>query len=295
MNEKKEEEGTPKKKTEEKGKSFLSLFKAYEKKMESNSAHNGTRNITRPAEAGTVDKGLEKERPVAINPLPVLRQPARRQGQNLARQSSDRNPGQHEEPALIHDELQIAFPLLDVPSDPGIAGRHHPGGAGKLQAGEIAARQLAGLDEIAQVGAEGDAVAKVMVTVNVLLEQGIERWVGSLDKVKPQGIEIAGAARHRSLSVALRAADDVSRAGRCRGTETGQDNDALIAEMFKKRAALFVLEFSGRPFPLQKFADGFGQLGEGEVGKITNRLTDELEFGSPKITAREGNLRCKAA
>ena len=141
------------------------------------------------------------------------------------------------------------------------------------------------------MGPEGDAVAQVMVTVDILLEQGIERRVRSLNKVECQGMEIAGATRHRSLGVALRGTDNVSRSGRCRGTKAGQDNDALIPEMFEKRAALLTLEFSGRAFPLEKFADGLGQLGKAEVAEITDRLTDEFEFGSFKITAREGNLR----
>ena len=65
--------------------------------------------------------------------MPILRQPARSQGQDLARQPFHLDPGQHQEPALIDDELQIAFPLLHAPSDPGIAGRHHPCGTGKLR------------------------------------------------------------------------------------------------------------------------------------------------------------------
>ena len=46
MNQEKGRRRDSEEKAEEKGKSFLSFFKAYEKKMESNSAHNGTRNIT---------------------------------------------------------------------------------------------------------------------------------------------------------------------------------------------------------------------------------------------------------
>jgi hypothetical protein len=55
--------------------------------------------------------------------------------------------------------------------------------------------------------------------------------------------------------------------------------------MFEKSTALFVLEFAGRPFPLEQFADGFGQFGEAEVGEITNRFTDEFELGGRKSTA----------
>jgi hypothetical protein len=72
--------------------------------------------------------------------------------------------------------------------------------------------------------------------------------------------------------------------------KAGQGQNTLIPEMFEKRAALFILEFSGRAFPLEKFAEGFGQLGEAEAGEITNRLTNELELGRGKITAGKGNL-----
>jgi hypothetical protein len=149
------------------------------------------------------------------------------------------------------------------------------------------------LNEIAQVGAEGDAVAKVMVTVHVLLKQRIEIPVRSLDEVKDQGIETAGAAGHRGLSVALRSTDNMPRTGRRCGTKPGQLQDALIAEAFKKRTALFVLKFPGGTFPIEKFADGLGQFGEAEVGKIANRLTDEFKLGGSKITAGKGNLRMR--
>jgi hypothetical protein len=189
--------------------------------------------------------------------------------------------------------LKIAFPLFSAPSDPGITGCHHPCGTGKLQAGEIAPGQLAGLDEIAQVSAEGDAIAEVMVAVDILLEQVIEIPVRSLDKVKGQGMEIPGASGHRGLSVALRRSDNAPRAGRSCGTKTLQGQNPLIPKMLEKCAALFVLEFPGGPFPLEQFADGFGQFGEAEVGEIADSLTDEFELGSPKVTTGKANLRLK--
>ena len=249
------------------------------------------RSIAGATITGAIHQSLQQERPITVDLSPILRQSMGSKRKDFACESLDVDPGQHEEATIGNDQLKVAFPLFRIPSDPGIAGRHRPCGAGKLQAGEIAPGQLAGFDEIAQVGAEGDAVAKVMVTVDILLEQGIERRIRSLDKVENQGIKIAGATCHRSLGVALRGADNMSRTGRCRGTKTGQDNDALIAEVFEKRAAFFVLEFPGRAFPFEKFADGFGQLGEAEVAEITNCLTDECELGRGKVTAGKGNLR----
>ena len=55
--------------------------------------------------------------------------------------------------------------------------------------------------------------------------------------------------------------------------------------------ALFVLEFSGRPFPLEQFADGCGQLGQAEVGEIADSLADKLKLSRQKIAAGRGNTR----
>jgi hypothetical protein len=77
--------------------------------------------------------------------------------------------------------------------------------------------------------------------------------------------------------------------------KAGQGQNALIPEMFEKRAALFVLEFSGRALPLEKLADGFGQLGKTEVGEIMGSLTDEFELGRGKIPAGKGNPRFRHA
>src|SRR4030042_7092444 len=119
---------------------------------------------------------------------------------------------------------------------------------------------------------KSETTYKVMVTVDVLLEQQIEIPVRGLNQVNDQEIEIAGASGHRGLSVALRSADNMPRAGRSCGTKAGQSQNTLIPEMFEKRAALLVLEFPGRALPLEKFAEGLGPLGEAEVGEIMNRL-----------------------
>jgi len=251
------------------------------------------RPIGRSVIEGSVHEGLEQQRPVTVHHLPVVRQAACRQGQDLACQPAHGNPRKNQEAAVRDDELKIAFPLFGAPSDPGIARRHHPGRTGKLQAGQIAAGQLAGLDEIAQMGAEGDAVFEIMVTVDVLLEQGIKIPVGSLDKVKGQGIEIAGASGHGGLSVAIRSADDASWPGCSRVPKRRQSESPLIPQVLEKSPAFFILEFAGRSFPFEQFAEGFRQLGQTEVGKIVDGFTDERKLGSTEITAREGNLRGK--
>ena len=246
--------------------------------------------VTSAAITGTIHEGLKQQRPVTVKHMPVSWQPARGPRQDHARKSLDLNPGQHKEATLIDDELKMAFPFFSTPSDPGIARRHSPCGAGKLQAGEISPRQLLGLDEIAQMGAEGDAKAKIVVTVDVLFEQGIEIPVRSLDEVKGEGIKISGASRHRGLSVALRRTDHMARPGRSCVTKHRQGEKPLIPQMLEKSPALFILEFAGRAFPFEQFADGFGQFGKTEVGKIPDSLTDECNLGSTEITAGKGKF-----
>jgi hypothetical protein len=192
---------------------------------------------------------------------------------------------------LIDDKLKIAFSFLRTPSYPGVARRHHPGGTGKLQTGEIAAGQLTGFDEVTKAGAERNAVFQVMVTVDVLLKQRIKLPVGSLNQMQRQAIEIAGTPGDRGLSVAVRSADDVSRPGRSRRPETGQDQNAPIPEMFEKSAALFVLELPRRPFPLEKLADGFGQFRQAQIGEIADNPTDEFKVGYGEGAAGKSDLQ----
>jgi len=94
-----------------------------------------------------------------------------------------------------------------------MARRHLPGWTGKLQAGKIPARQLLGLDEIAQVDTERDAIAEVMVAVDVLSEQRAECPDRSLNQAQDKGIELPGASCDGNLSVDLNRGSNSARTG----------------------------------------------------------------------------------
>jgi len=190
-----EEEG------EEKGKSSLSFFKAYEKKTESNSAHNGTRNITGAPETRGVDQSFEQQRLVTIQTLPILRQAMGCKGKDLGRQAAHGNGRKYQKPAVVDDVLQTPLALLCLPADPGVAWGHFPGGAGKQQAAEPASRKLVRSDKVSQVGAERNAVAEIVVAVDELVEDGAEGLIAGLNQVEGQGLELAGTADDVRLSI----------------------------------------------------------------------------------------------
>ena len=73
-------------------------------------------------------------------------------------------------------------------------------------------------------------------------------------------MELSGASRHGSLSIALRSRDDSPRTRRGLVTMARQAHDTVIAKKFEQRPAFFVFKISGGTFPVEKFAEGFRQL-----------------------------------
>ena len=76
---------------------------------------------------GRVDEGFKEKRPVTVQPFPILRKAVGGKRKGFTGKPLDGDPGQHQESALIDDKLKVGFPLFRIPSDPGIARRHHPG------------------------------------------------------------------------------------------------------------------------------------------------------------------------
>ena len=201
--------------------------------------------VAGPLKLGAIDQGLEQQRTIPLHTFPIFRQAmsGKRKGHDC--KSLDGDPGQHKEPALIDDKLKIAFSFLRAPS--------YPGGAGKLQAGEIAARQLTGFDEVAKAGAHRNAVFQVMVTV------------GSLNQRQNEWREIA-----------------------CTSGDSGPGaRVARRPELSGKSAALFVLDLPRRPFPLEKLADGLGQFRQAQIGEIADNPTDEFKLGYGEKSGRK--------
>src|SRR5438094_801157 len=101
--------------------------------------------------------------------LPVVDQLAGREGKNVAGQRGDLNPGEDEETALVDNQWDVGAAGLITPADPSIARRHPPSGASEEQAGEDAT--LATANKVAQLGADRDAVAEIVIAVEVLLKE----------------------------------------------------------------------------------------------------------------------------
>ena len=103
---------------EEKGKSSLSFFKAYEKKPESNSAHNGTRNITGPPMLLRVDEALQQPRLEPVSGRKVSPYPLQAQAQHSAGEILAAHLRTDEEASHIDHPFLKALARRRVPSYP---------------------------------------------------------------------------------------------------------------------------------------------------------------------------------
>jgi len=242
--------------------------------------------ITRPRKAGAIDQSFEQQGAIAIKRLPVQGKLTCCQRENLARQASNRNPRKYQETAVRNDVLKIASTLLIGPIDPRIARRHFPGGAGKLQAGKKSAGDLLGLDEVAQVGAERNAIAQIMPAVDELLKGRTELAVGSLDELQRQGLELSDAAGDGRLRIALGGGDDSTRASGGGGAKLGKRNKAVSLKALEESSAFFVLQFAVGALPFEEFAQCVGDLGQAEVGKALGDLANEIDLAGRKGASR---------
>src|SRR2546429_9572830 len=86
----------------------------------------------------------------------------------------------------------MARPLLSAPSDPAVALRQFPGGRGPQQTCQHVFRVTLGTHQVAQVGAEGNAVALVMITVQVFPEQRAVSRALAFKQLQPQRLVLSG-------------------------------------------------------------------------------------------------------
>jgi hypothetical protein len=118
-----------------------------------------------------------------------------------------------------------------------------------------------------------------MVSVDVLLKQRVQLPVRSLNEVQNERLKVAGASRNRSLHVAFGSRCDMARATDADRAKGGQFHNALVAQVFEKGPAFFVLASSGGPLPVKDLAEGFRKFGQAEVGEIAGGLADDVELG----------------
>jgi hypothetical protein len=79
------------------------------------------------------------------------------------------NPRQNQKATVVDEEGKIGLASGIAPSDPGIARRHFPGGAGEQQAGQHIPRWSA--HQVAQLRTVGNPISQRMITLDELLKQ----------------------------------------------------------------------------------------------------------------------------
>jgi len=126
------------------------------------------RPIASPFESAAVNKGLHKNRTVAIATLPIIRNGLDGQGKNRAGEVFDLDPRKNEKSAVIDDLLQVDLSRLVAPADPSVPWRHLPGRTGKLKTAEDIIG-CAGFDEITQLRPEWQLISQIVIPVDVFI------------------------------------------------------------------------------------------------------------------------------
>ena len=79
---------------------------------------------------------------------------------------ADVDPGQNEETDVVDHLGQVAFPLVPIPADQPVAGRHLPRGGAPAKAGHQA---IVKIGEILQRGADDPGRTQIMMAVNQVI------------------------------------------------------------------------------------------------------------------------------
>ena len=234
--------------------------------------------IAGSAVASALNQGFKQQRSITVQSLPIIRQTMSGKRKNLAGKTTNGNIRRNQETAVGNNELKVPFLFFSTPSDPCVSRRHFQCRTGKLQAGEITARQFLGLDEIAQMSAKRDFVAEIMPTSDELFEDRSKLSISSLNKLQGQGPELAGSAGNRRFILDKCGGVHLARPGRTVGAKLRNGNDAVGVKAFKKNTAFFVFEFPVRPFPIEQFRKSFGQLSQAEIRKGLGGLLNEVDL-----------------
>jgi len=215
--------------------------------------------IHRPGKTSALDEGFHEQRAIAIQPFPVVRQITGGERKDLASKAFNGKAGWNQKSTIGNNELKIPFALFGTPADPGVTGRHLPGRAGELQAGKKSTGQLFRLDEITHGRAIRDTVAEVMPSLDHLLEGRKHVSVNSLNEMKRERLELAGASGNGCLwQIVLRSKNNLPRTGGGSIAQLGKNHQSIRLKAFKESAAFFILKLAAGPFPFEEFTQGFG-------------------------------------
>src|SRR5487761_2417695 len=108
--------------------------------------------------AWLLDEGFEQDGPIGVAGLPVIGQSAAHQGEDTRGQVFAVDPRQDEEAGIVHDEVQVALPLICRPTDDLIPGFNLPGARAEAQGGDDVA---GGAREVAQLRAGHELMPEV--------------------------------------------------------------------------------------------------------------------------------------
>ena len=211
------------------------------------------------AEARGFAEGFQQDGSDAVAAVPVGGQLPLAAGEQVGGEMGDADPGQDQEAGVVDDACQIAFAGGRVPADEAVAGGSFPGGGGEAEQGQQEA--VAGLDEVAQLGAGQVLVAEIVVAVDelvpgtaagVLGAQGIEAQRADIGERAGQG-EQAG-------RIGGRGGRDRTRA-RQRSPRGRQGEQAVALHAQQGYAGAHLLETAVGLAPVQRRAQRAGQRG----------------------------------
>src|SRR5882762_3941119 len=223
--------------------------------------------VASSAEASRIHQGFQQQRTTSISGLPVVGHLPSAQRQDLAGQSLDSYPRQHQKPAIVDDGLQVTLPLLVVPADPGIPRPHLPGRRGPEQTSQL---PIAIANPVTQVRAERDAATQIVMALHLLAPQTAFRL--AFDQGQFQRLALAGGAFDRRGFDTRAGYLCPPRTPSAQLPQLGKLQGSCCREPLQQLPALVVLQPSAWPLPPQQLADGMCDPGHPESGELRRDL-----------------------
>ena len=166
--------------------------------------------------------------------------------------------GQDQEAGVADDPLEVPGAGGIVPADPLIAPLQAPGGRRELQAAQDQGAWGCGLDQVADMGAKGHAMAEIMMALDERAPQvplGLCCHALKADGLKPVERVAQGCGRR------IRTGGYGGHgAARTTGLQRGQRNQPRLLHPFKERPALDRLRLSVGAVPIEEFAHRSAEL-----------------------------------
>ena len=114
------------------------------------------------------DEGFEQDRPIGVAGLPVIGQSAADQGEDARGEVFAVDPRQDEEAGIVHDEVQVALPLIGRPADELIPRFDLPGARAEAEDGDDVA---GGTHEVAQLRPGHELMSEIMMAFDIGVPQ----------------------------------------------------------------------------------------------------------------------------